>query len=195
MNDTKGTQKKSRSSPDARAVRSREAMRAALLHLLENHALEDISIRDVVSEAGVGYATFYRHYSVKEELLDDVAAGEIDRLVELSLPALGTTNSAAASLVLCQYVHDHWSIWSTLLTGGAAAAMKEELLNITREIAAGWKPAKHRLPTDLRRALSTSMIIEILVWWLKQDKPLPVEEVAAIFDEAVISPLVNEGFD
>ncbi len=176
-------------------MRSREAMRAALLELLKARSLDDISIRHIVDEAGVGYATFYRHYSAKEELLDDVAAGEMDRLVELSLPALGTADSAAASLVLCQYVVDHWSLWSILLTGGAAAAMKEELLQITREIASGWKPADHWLPTDLRRALSTGMIIEILVWWLKQTDPRPVEEVAEIFDRVVIGPLVNEGFD
>jgi len=180
---------------DARALRSREALRAALLRLLEQHALEDLSIRRIASEAGVGHATFYRHYSGKEELLDDIAAAEIDRLVELSLQALGTTDSAAASLVFCQYVHEHWSLWSTLLTGGAAAAMRDALLEITREIAAHWKPATHFIPQDLRRALSTSMIIEVLIWWLRQPDPMPVEEVAQIFDRAVINPLVTEGFD
>ncbi len=178
---------------DARALRSREALRAALLRLLEKHSLEDISIRHIAAEGGVGHATFYRHYSGKEDLLDDVATAEIERLVSLSLPALVTTDSAAASLVFCQYIQKHWRVWSTLLTGGASAAMREELMRITGEIADQWPPIEHWMPQDLRRALSIGMIIEILVWWLRQPSPLPAEEVARIFDRVIVQPLVNEG--
>jgi len=182
-------------SIDARAARSRDAMRAALLRLLESHALDEITIRHIAAEAGVGHATFYRHYGTKDELLDDVAAAEMDRLIEVSLAALGSNDSAAASLVVCSYVHEHWSLWSSLLTGGAAAAMKEELLKLTRDIASGWTPIPHRLPTDLRIALATATVIEILVWWLRQENPMPVEEIAKIFEEVVVVPLVSEGAD
>ncbi|TGD76003.1 TetR/AcrR family transcriptional regulator [Mangrovimicrobium sediminis] len=178
---------------DARALRSREALRAALLRLLETQSLEEISIRHIAAEAGVGHATFYRHYSGKEDLLDDVATAEIERLVSLSLPALVTTDSAAASLVFCEYIQDHWRVWSTLLTGGASAAMREELMRITGDIAEQWPHIDHWMPQDLRRALSIGMIIEILVWWLRQPSPQPAQEVALIFDRVIVQPLVNDG--
>jgi AcrR family transcriptional regulator len=177
----------------ARARRSRDALQQALLRLLQTHSLEGISTRDIAAEAGVGHATFYRHYSDKGELLDAVATDQMDRLISLSLSALGTGDAGAASRVLCRYVHDHWSVWSALLTGGAAAAMKAELLALTRDIASDWKPVPHKLPPDLGNALSTAMVIEILVWWLQQAEPLPVERVAAIFAEVVVAPLIREG--
>ena len=55
---------------DARAVRSARAMEAALLALLARKPLEQITIREVAAEAGVSYATFFRHHPTKEALLD-----------------------------------------------------------------------------------------------------------------------------
>ncbi len=42
----------------------------ALLELLERQPLEAITIREITDAAGVGYATFYRHYATKAALLD-----------------------------------------------------------------------------------------------------------------------------
>ena len=59
---------------DARAVRTREALRRALLDLLEDKSLEQITIRDITAAAGIGYTTFFRHHPTTESLLDDLAA-------------------------------------------------------------------------------------------------------------------------
>ena len=179
---------------DARAVRSREALRAALLSLLETHQLDQIAVRDIARQAGVGHATFYRHYTTKEALLDDVAADQIRRLVDLSVPLLDDVNSAAACNALCRYVFEHRKIWTTLLTGGAAGAMKEELLHIARDLAARRPPPAGQIPPDLAVVLTVSSIVELLAWWLRQDKPLPEEEVARILDQVIIAPMSSSSF-
>ena len=46
-------------NPDPRALRSRKALRNALIELLQEQPLEQISVRDIVARAGVGYATFF----------------------------------------------------------------------------------------------------------------------------------------
>ena len=175
---------------DARITRSREALRASLLGMLERQPLEQISIRDIAREAGVGHATFYRHYATKEALLDDAAADEIRRLVDLSLPVHDAVNSNASCHALCQYVYEHRTLWRTLLTGGAAGAMKEELLRISKELAADRPSPLQELPKDLGVVLTVSSIVELLAWWLRQDKPLPVGEIADLLDRVVISPIV-----
>ena len=177
---------------DARIVRSREALRTSLLGMLERQSLEQISIRDIAREAGVGHATFYRHYATKEALLDDAAADEIRRLVDLSLPVGDAINSSAACHALCQYVYEHRTLWRTLLTGGAAGAMKEELLRISMELAADRPAPRKQLPKDLAVVLTVSSIVELLSWWLRQEKPSPVGEVAELLDRVVISPIVEK---
>ena len=42
----------------------------ALIELLKNNDLDKISIRELCDRAGVGRATFYRHYHSKEEILE-----------------------------------------------------------------------------------------------------------------------------
>ena len=58
---------------DARVVRSREALREAMVELAAELPLDAITVRAIAARAGVGYATFFRHYSDKETLLADVA--------------------------------------------------------------------------------------------------------------------------
>src|ERR1700741_4640218 len=71
---------------DARAVRSGAALRDALLRLLERKPFDQITVRDICAEAGVHYATFFRHHPSKEALLDHIAAEQIVPSVELTLP-------------------------------------------------------------------------------------------------------------
>lgn len=173
---------------DSRAIRSRDALCQALLRLLDTRSLDEISIRHIAAEAGVGHATFYRHYASKEQLLDDLAAEEMERLVGFAFPVLAEQDSSASCLALCRYVEEHHSLWTTLLTGGAAPAMKEELLTIARDLALAFPPPEEQLPTDLRITLTTGSIIELLAWWLRQPEPLPAADVARMLDIAVISP-------
>lgn len=177
---------------DARIVRSKEALRTTLLRMLEHNSLEQISIRDIAKAAGVGHATFYRHFPTKEALLDYVAADEIRRMVDLTLPLRDTVNSAVACKALCQYVYEHRALWGILLNGGAAATLKEELLRISHEVAATHPPPDSGLPSDLVVVLVSSSIYETLAWWLRQIDKLTIDEVADIIDRIIIPSLGGE---
>ena len=171
---------------DARKLRSREAIYSAFLGLLEQKTLEQISIREIAAAAGVGHATFYRHYPSKEALLNHLAADEIRRLVNLTLPVMDAADSAAACVTLCDHINNHRTLWTTLLTGGAAATLKEELLRISREVAATHaRPADGWMPLELKVILSVSSMVETLSWWLRQERPLPVTEIAAYIDRII----------
>jgi len=176
---------------DARVVQTREALRKALLELLDKKPFEQITIREITAAAGVGYTTFFRHHQGKEELLNDIAADEIKHLIELALPVLDTTDIKTASLTLCKSVAEHRALWSTLLTGGAASVLREEFMRLSREIAASWDTGDNWLPTEVGILLSTSGTIELLTWWLKQKNPISVEKLAAIYERVVVAPVVS----
>lgn len=175
---------------DARVVQTREALRQALLQLLNQKPFEQITIREITAAAGVGYTTFFRHHPGKEDLLNDIAADEIKRLIELAVPVLDTTDVKAASLTFCSKVAEHRTLWATLLTGGAASVLREEFMRLAREIAAERNNDDNWLPPDVGVILSTSGTIELLTWWLKQENPISVEKLAAIYERLVIAPVV-----
>lgn len=176
---------------DPRALRSSAAMRAALLTLLEQKPFDQITIREIAATAGIGYATFFRHHPSKEALLDHLAADEIERLVTLALPALQASDSRASCRTLCRYIDTHRRLWSILLTGGAAAAMREAFIAIARRVAADWPEISSWLPVELGIVHASSAMVEILAWWLRQAEPLPVERIAEILDRLVIAPVAS----
>ena len=176
---------------DARTVRTRQALRSALLQLLESRPLADITILDICDLAEVGYTTYFRHHPTKESLLDDVAAEEIAHLVGLTLPLAEASNTLTAGVALFTYVDAHRELWSTLLTGGAEGAMRNEFLRISREIAATRGREDHWPPADLVTILVVSSTIELLSWWLRQKKPLTIEQMADIHERIIIHPAIH----
>ena len=176
---------------DARIVRSREALRTALLDLIEHRPFEAITIREITDHAGVGYATFYRHYPTKGALLDDIAADQIRALVSLGLPVLATHSSREACLATFRYVEQHRSLWHALLTGGAASTVREEIIQISREVAVDYTPNGRWLPVDLSYRFVASALVEVLTWWLERDDAVSVNVGAELLDRLVIGPVVN----
>ena len=60
---------------DRRIARTRRALGTALVELILEVGYDKISIRDLTERADIGYATFYRHYKSKDELLTRYLGG------------------------------------------------------------------------------------------------------------------------
>ena len=174
------------SNGDARVVRTRNSLQGALLGLLERKPLEQITIREIAAEAGIHYATFFRHHPTKEALLDAVAANQIEHLVELTVPILDRADSEAALVALCSYVSEHRTLWAALLNGGAAGTMREEFLRLARQVAIDRVTEDSWIPVELAVVCTVSVIVETLAWWLKQTNPLPVQHMSEILDRLII---------
>jgi AcrR family transcriptional regulator len=172
---------------EGRTTRTRAALCGALLTLLEEKPFEQVTVRDITARAGVGYATFFRRYPDKEALLHDVAATEISQLLAMTLPILYTVDTRASTQALCAYTWEHRKLWSALLTGGAAATLKDEFVRQAQQAAV--KENRHSwIPGDLAVVFGVAAAVEILAWWLKQPDPPSVARMAEIVDRLVVSP-------
>jgi AcrR family transcriptional regulator len=165
-----------------------------LLRLLEEQSFDQITIRDICASAGTGYATYFRHYPDKAALLSDLAAVGISELLERAVPILYAVDTRAACVTLCEYVDERRLLWSTLLTGGAAGTLREEFMRQGRLLAVQAKAAKRRrvswLPADLAVVFGVSGVIEVLAWWLQHRREFTVEQIAAIVDRLVVTPVL-----
>src|SRR3974390_2047422 len=133
---------------DARMRRTRKALQSALLSLLERKHFDQVTIREIAAEAGIGYATFFRHYSSKAALLEELAAEQIGKLMALTLPLLDAADTRVSCLALCKYVGEHRVLWSALLTG-AGGVMREEFIRMAAQDAAGLGRTRSWLPVGL----------------------------------------------
>ena len=172
-------------------VRTRSALRHALLRLLELKHFDQITVRDIAAEARIGYATFFRHHESKSELLGDVAEEQSGNLMALALPLLVAADTRGSCLALCRYVDEHRAIWSALLTGGAAGAMREEFLRQAMQLGSVQVQRSNWLPVELGAIYGVGATVEILAWWLRQPRDFSVERIAEIIDRLVVTPAVG----
>jgi AcrR family transcriptional regulator len=176
---------------DPRAVRSRQALTDAFLKLLEAKPLEQISIREIATAAGVGYTTFFRHHVSKEELLDHVAAEQIRCLFNLALPVMDAHDLHSGSTALFTYVHAHRPLWSTLLTGGAAGTIREEFARLARDVAGVRGRPDSWLPADAGAMLIVGGTLDLLTWWLRQAQPMPIKRIVELHVSVVVTPVID----
>jgi AcrR family transcriptional regulator len=171
---------------DARALRSREALKNALLELIEERSFEQIAIRDITNRAGVSYPVFFRRYETKENLLDDIAAEEVRRLLTLSVPIFNAHQQQESLRALCGYVDEHRVLWTSLLTGGAGPMMRAEFMRIAKEIGSKEPRMNPWLPTELAASFVVSGLFEILAWWLRQPSDYPIANIVTFIDTLIV---------
>jgi AcrR family transcriptional regulator len=174
---------------DPRQQRSALALRNALLRLLKQKDFDEITVREIVTEAGVNNATFFRHHPDKKTFLNRVAQDEIDRLVAVSIPS---GHGLEGYVVLCEYVRENRALWSALLTGGAAGVMRDRYARLARSIAAEYVGVKSWLPHELSVIASTALIVETISWWLTlEDEAYSPQEIAEILERLVAGTIMR----
>ena len=74
---------------------ARESLKEAIMQLLEDQTLEEISITDLVARAGVSRSAFYRNYASKDALIEDVCVQIVEEIIELLKSPLHREDRAA----------------------------------------------------------------------------------------------------
>lgn len=176
---------------DARARRSRDALRRALLELVEEKPFGGISIRQITRTAGVSYPTFFRNYASKEELLEDIAAQEVQQLAALMSSSLDEHHVQPSAETVCEYVHERRVLWTTLLTTGASSIMREEFVRLATEFVNERGQINPGIPVDLAASFVFVGMFEILAWWLRQPEDYPAHNISQFLKALVLQPTTS----
>ncbi len=172
-------------------VRSRAAMRQALLALLEQTPLEDITGVMIAKQAKVGYATFFRHYADLRALLVDVVATLTDEISKEMLPALLAAESGLAASALIGAVEARRRVFHALLSGAGPALRAELARQVIERVAILPDLSPSWLPRRLALRIAVMSTIELLDWWLVEEPDRDPVEVAALLHRLVASPLAD----
>lgn len=183
-----------RSSSDPRIVRTRANLRQALISLLSEHRLDEITIADINTRADVSNATFFRHYSDKMALFQAVFEDMINTVSDRIQPALLSGDHMKGARGICEHVAAHPQIYRVLFSGGAAEKMREVLLTKAREIerkgrAVGDHPQV--MPLPLVSSFSVTAILAIIGWWLDEIEDVPIDRAASLISDLVFKPLTD----
>lgn len=177
---------------DARVVRTRDALRQAMIELASERPLDSITVRAIAARAEVGYATFFRHYPDKEALLADVADRLIREFLEQAAPLLQQRDRLGAARSICTFVAGHLPIYQALIAGGSGETVRAEMLRQTMATMAATRPRAPDGPMDdLILFHMVSAILNLLAWWLRNLDTVDADTMGEIIERTVLTPLMQ----
>ena len=83
---------------------TRESIRIALIQLMQTQSIEDITVTALLERAGVSRAGFYRNYTSKEAVLEEIMETFYEKLSIHFIHQLKTTDSETRYIALFQYI-------------------------------------------------------------------------------------------
>ena len=149
----------------------------ALLALLKEKPLSDISVSELTNKAEIGRVSFYRNYQSKEDILKE----ESDRLIkEWGRLYESNTESAPETLFpsLFDFYRDHRDFYTTLYNAGMSSIMMETIIGtiqITPEMQ------------NLEAYMKSFWVYGIYGWmleWIKRGMQESGKELSALFSLA-----------
>jgi AcrR family transcriptional regulator len=152
-------------------------------------------VQDLCERAGVGRSTFYTHFADKEELVGG-ALGDLGRDLRAQLAAAGAGGRPLAfSRGLIEHTHEQRRLFLAIMgkRGGFVVQrlFRELVLDLVREDLGGALPAGPAAEAAI--PFVAGAFIELLTWSLEARRPLPPEEVDAIFHQLAEPVLAAAG--
>ncbi|PWV70408.1 TetR family transcriptional regulator [Nocardia neocaledoniensis] len=176
---------------DRRVRRSRRALRDALISLILERGYANVTVEDITERADLGRATFYKHFTDKDDLLDRIVTDLTEELAE-RLGALLSTSSVGFTgkpvLEMFRHADEERDAYRVILRGeGDGRALRRFIDDRTAAattIFAARAEAKGVTPRIDLEVLARAWVgeqVAVLRWWLESDpRPMTLEEVTGM---------------
>jgi AcrR family transcriptional regulator len=204
----KGLMRTEQNCLDPRITRTRQALRQALIELIQLKGYSKTTVKDITQHAGLNRSTFYLHFQNKDDLLTSGFEELWDGL-KSSLP-LGLLEesehpvhiSRAALVKDYQRLEEFRPFYRALLGRNGAALFKrrlrDQVLASIRELLAGSfrTHSEQELIRDASLAFLSAAYLGLLDWWLDGEAPCSPERMTDLFLQLLcLRPCDMIGFD
>jgi AcrR family transcriptional regulator len=173
---------------DRRVLRTRDALRGALLGLMVERGWDAIDIQSLCERANIGRSTFYLHYPNKEALLKG-SFGDLRTALQAQAQALQRGKSTAEQLAfvggLIEHVHQQQLVFRAMLGRRSGHYVQDRFRELLVEMVEDERPAGARRSWHAQ-AVSHYLggaLFQLLTWWLGASRPQRPQEIEALFHE------------
>ncbi|MBL7497157.1 TetR/AcrR family transcriptional regulator [Frankia sp. CNm7] len=179
---------------DRRIRRTRSALERALLDLIAERDLVQISVSDVTKRADVNRTTFYEHYTDVHDLAASACTAMFDELIATS-PVIAPSRAPARQLRerealvrVLTHIRDRARLYRALLGEDGSARVINHLqqrlaislhVNLTRPGAGTHADDPAEIPYDPTAALLAGALLGLVLDWLRHGCPGTPEHVCA----------------
>lgn len=190
---------------DRRSLRTRSALRAALIGLIAERSWDEIAVQDICERANIGRSTFYLHYPNKDALLQGGLEGLQTELQRQALVRAGDANPQPEALTgfkfalgLIEHAYEQRKLFRGLIGRRSGYVVQQRFREMVIRLITDELPASTgRFPRAAVARWLAGAFVELLSWWIEQRTPLPPEDLVVVFNQLsrpALDPAPNSSF-
>jgi AcrR family transcriptional regulator len=171
---------------DRRVQRTRQALRTALIALIEERGFNTLTVQEIADRANINRVTFYFHFRDKEELLFATVQSLYEELEsENNTLALSVIEWAFRdALSAFNHAQTYADFYRVLLSEKGLISFMGKLIDYFAETTL--REDQKRLPADAEPPLPLDMVehfyagafVGLMRWWLLRGMPYSPEQMA-----------------
>jgi AcrR family transcriptional regulator len=169
---------------DRRVKKTRRALAAAIIELASTRPYDSISIREITDKADVGYATFFRHYASKDDLLLELFH-QVTQSLETTAGEYSADHFRNEGKLIFSQVKQNEAIFRSILANHAFTRKLRKALieHINRSMKLHDFPQSNsEIPIDVVVHQMAVGVIGLFEWWLDEKMRTPIEKMARIYE-------------
>jgi AcrR family transcriptional regulator len=186
-------------NPDARTRRTCERLGSALITLIQEKPVAEVTVQDVLDRASVGRSTFYLHYRDKDDLL----LSQLEQFLEFMSTTLSARKERSHRVVPVVEMFEHIGHQNKLLRTLADAGYLNDFYELAqgyfeRGIARRLVESKRlsncpKAELDARSAALAGSLLSLQRWWIDRGDKVSPQEMDDLFHRMVWSGLKDNG--
>ncbi|WP_049509773.1 TetR/AcrR family transcriptional regulator C-terminal domain-containing protein [Streptococcus pseudopneumoniae] len=168
---------------DRRITKTRKAIYAAFLQLLNQKNFETITVQEIIDLADIGRSTFYSHYESKELLLDELCRYLFHHLFEREE---NISTEAYLAHIFSHFKKNQDHVTSLLFSKNdyfLRQLQKELEHHVYPMVAEDLQVSYPNISASYLKHYVVTNFIETLTWWLKKGKSYTEQEVIQFYLE------------
>ncbi|CAH0345994.1 TetR/AcrR family transcriptional regulator [Bacillus sp. CECT 9360] len=125
---------------DRRIFKSKQALKGAIISLMQKKDFKKISITDIVHLADLNRGTFYKHYQYKEELLEEIIDDVItDLIAAYREPYNGSdifevSKLTSSTIKVFEHVEKHSNFYTLIVQSNTLSGFQNKISNVLKEL-------------------------------------------------------------
>ena len=170
---------------DRRVLRTQESLGNALVDLTLEIGYEAITIKELTQTASIGYATFFRHFKSKDELLMFVLQSVLEDLFNSMTPDMSPYDQA---VVMFEYVKNNSRTYRVFIDIPRDSELyNAAYVSIADSIRKNYiSRDEDHIPLEVAVNHIVTSITELIRWWIINDMEISPEKMAIIQSDLII---------
>ena len=154
---------------------TKEALEISLMQLLEKKELAKITISELVHRAGVSRAAFYRNYTSKEQMLEEIFGKTVQKIMDKLGQFNLRTELYQVWIILFKEAKKEARLISLAVDYNLEKYLTQAVFNFLEK-----RQQSRREASSYIHSFGSSALVSVLSKWIKDGMQVPAEKIASL---------------